>query len=434
MSNDNSLTHAESRSPCWPLTNPWPLLGPGLALIILAVMLSNLGRDTAVALRVTLIVVGLIAVGGGVSLRLGSAAWDLDGCLHSAGILCVGALAALVGRFAFDDAWDSAQLVLSVATAVALAGAALVLLPQIARRVVISLLVLFHFGGILTAATSVAPPHGQAPWITIQLWTRIYRPYLQFMYLNNAYHFYSPEPGPPILLWFRIEYEDGKPRWVDLPNRDEHVARLAYQRHLALAETTNQPGPPAANIEVLWQRRVVGTDLLKLENVKPEFRLQRDKLFERLTMGAVDVLIIPPYPPHVMAPNVQYRPPTPYSRLLLASYARHVARSYPHPTDPGQAVKAVKVYRVTLQMLNPIDFVNRVSPFEQTMHLPYYMGEFDRDGKLLNEVDPFLYWVIPIMRVPKPVDPDFPNAPPETEVQDYRMLHAEWKPAPEKPK
>src|SRR5262249_51727018 len=29
-----------------------------------------------------------------------------------------------------------------------------------------------------------------SPWLSTQIWTRIYRPYLEFLYLNNAYHFY----------------------------------------------------------------------------------------------------------------------------------------------------------------------------------------------------------------------------------------------------
>src|SRR5438045_224861 len=84
--------------------------------------------------------------------------------------------------------------------------AVLVLLPRPARRVVLSLLLLVHFAGILTAVTAVDPQGGSAPWVSRQLFARVYRPYLGFMYLSNAYHFYSPNPGPPTLLWFRIQY------------------------------------------------------------------------------------------------------------------------------------------------------------------------------------------------------------------------------------
>ena len=34
-------------------------------------------------------------------------------------------------------------------------------------------------------------------------WVYFYRPYLQFMYLERHVSlFYSPEPGPGILVWF----------------------------------------------------------------------------------------------------------------------------------------------------------------------------------------------------------------------------------------
>ena len=32
----------------------------------------------------------------------------------------------------------------------------------------------------------------------------MFRHYLLFTYMNNAYHFYSPDPGPPTLLYRRV--------------------------------------------------------------------------------------------------------------------------------------------------------------------------------------------------------------------------------------
>src|SRR5262249_9611707 len=91
-----------------------------------------------------------------------------------------------------------------------------------------------------------APP---TPWIITQIWTRIYRPYLEFMYLNNAYHFYAPEPGPASYVWARAIFVDTQnpqqkvgvwhkiPR-VDEKGRQQHTAALEHQRFLAMPEGT----------------------------------------------------------------------------------------------------------------------------------------------------------------------------------------------------
>src|SRR5262249_16731598 len=124
------------------------------------------------------------------------------------------------------------------------AGAAMILLLPVAlRRLAVSLLILLHFSGILAATTNVPPPGANPPWLTMQLWTRFFRPYLNFVYLNNAYHFYSPEPGPATLIFARIEYEDGSSFWEKIPNRKEHVKDpllIEYYRRLSLVEAVNQ--------------------------------------------------------------------------------------------------------------------------------------------------------------------------------------------------
>src|SRR5262249_14128695 len=128
--------------------------------------------------------------------------------------------------------WDSARLLLIPLGIVTLAGSGLVLLPLIARKLVVSLLILLHFGNILVSVTSVRPRNGRAPWLSVQLWSYFYRPYASFMYLNNAYHFYSPEPGPPTLLWFFVRYSDDSGRWIKLPSRKDSPVPMHYQRQL----------------------------------------------------------------------------------------------------------------------------------------------------------------------------------------------------------
>jgi hypothetical protein len=387
----------------WPIRNPWPLLAAGVAAGVLALLLPAWSGTVGVLIRVLLIVAGLLCASAAVSLRLYFAGHDTDDRAKSAGLVALAALVPLVCYAATDKEWDSFRLLLAVLTGAGMVGAVLVLLPTLLRRVVISLIVLFHFGGILTAVTSVAPPGADPPWLVSQAWTRVYRPYLQFAYLNNAYHFYSPEPGPPTLLWFHVEYADGTARWVEIPKREQFQTRQEYQRRLALTESANMlaPNPPM------------------LPNPLKERRLMAATLHG-----------IPVHP--ALPEGLQYQEPLPYSKKMISAYARHVARNYPDPDDSQVAVEGVKVYRVVHGILSPEQLDEGYRPLDPTLYRAYYQGEFDRDGNIKDPQDPFLYWLIPIMWVPKDKQPHFipvehkPN-PDEFDLVDYTKLHANLK-------
>jgi hypothetical protein len=374
-----------------PVINPWVPLLVGVGLALLAALLPKGSGTAGILARVVPVVAGLIAAGGAVSLRLRSAGAGLDERARSAVLVAVAALVPLLGYAALDDVdpttrelkWDSVCLLFEVMTAVGVVGAVLLLLPRIARRVVISVLVLFHFGGILTAVTSVPPPGADPPWLTSQLWSRVYRPYLQFMYLNNAYHFYSPEPGPPTLLWFHLKYSDGSERWVRLPEREQFHTRQEYQRRLALTESTNMLVPPL-----------------------PSFPRQAEDM--RLMAGNTHSPPIPVHP--LMSSNMQCRFPTTYSKKMVEAYARHAGHNYPAEKDASATVTRVTVFRVIHSMLSPEQMKDGMSPTDPTTYLAYYQGMFDRDGKQQNLPDPFLYWLIPIIWVPeKSLSADFPQ-------------------------
>ena len=74
----------------------------------------------------------------------------------------------------------------------------------------------FHFAGILSAITSPPP----TPPVTDQYWRRVAREYLMFAYMNNAYQFYSPDPGPACELWVCFEYDTGNadPKLIRTPD------------------------------------------------------------------------------------------------------------------------------------------------------------------------------------------------------------------------
>ena len=111
--------------------------------------------------------------------------------MESAGVLAIAAFAALLAYWATDPAWDSMAMVLVVLIAVSLVGVVLVLLPTPAQLSWSASWCWSTSGGMITAATTIDPPGSSAPWVSMKAWLW-YRPYLQFMYLNNAYHFYSP--------------------------------------------------------------------------------------------------------------------------------------------------------------------------------------------------------------------------------------------------
>jgi hypothetical protein len=344
------------------LKSPWPLLLAGVSAVTLGTFLSRMTSvpGSAVAL---LLGGGLLGTAGAVVLRP-----------RSAPVLGLAAVACSVTSWGMPADWDSLQLFLAVLTFVTAAAAVLVLLPRAVGQAVVSLLILFHFGGIVTAVTAVPPPGGQPPWLVHQVWTRLYRPYLQFLYLNNAYHFYSPDPGPACLLWSRVEYADGSSRWVNVPNREEHAKdpmALEYYRRLSLTESTNQLLPPGPVPPQVAQRRLLAGPLWGLPTP--------DEI----------VLEIPGVP--------QYRVPSDYSQRLLRCYAAFLARAYP-PADPAVSVRGVKVYRVVHGMISPGQLARGMSPLDPTLYLPYYQGEFDPQGNLKDPNDPLLYWLIPILK------------------------------------
>lgn len=392
----NPLGSSASR-PVRRWTSPLYLLIAGIAAAALAFVVGGPRAPGLVPVKVVLMLTGLGLTLGAVNQRLRNFAEDLEGRCLTAACLAVGALVALLCYLASWPAWDSFRLVLGVFAGVGLAGALLVILPRVYRRVVILLLVLFHFGGILTAVFSVPPPNGVACWTTSALWTYIYRPYLQFTYLNNAYHFYSPEPGPATQLWFCVRYDDPDlpPRWFRVPRREDYPSKLLYQRATALTESTTYGRGYPDDILNRVVRRSKERDVIPYH---PD--LQTDK-----TSWGPDLL--------------QYREPNEVTaKKYVASYARHVARGakYRDPGSPGTPVKSVKVYRVLHLMLTAEEMAWGMDPEDPTKLLPVYMGEFNTDGELLDPDGPLLYWVVPIK-----LEPDGKGG---SVIKDYVGVHA----------
>jgi hypothetical protein len=267
------------------------------------------------------------------------------------------------------------------------------------------------------------PPGTPPPWIVSQLWTRVYRPYLQFMYQNNAYHFYSPSRAA-LQLWCHLKYEDNSTRWVKLPDRRDFPTKQQFQRRLALGQSIEGAGGYP-----VW----VDTEALR-----------------RRTAG---ITADPPIPPFPFLPvATQYRRLADGNQYLMASYVRYVAGNYKSEKDPGAAVKRVRVYRVVHNWVSPKGMSDGADPNDPTLMWPFYQGEFNSQGTLLSDppryridgtlenpdtADPFLYWMIPILYTrggdPRG-DPFFPHPnlpiPPAKDyaICDYTEIHANYEP------
>ncbi len=337
-----------------PFTNPWPalVLGVGAAGVALTVAQFVDHSVTPLGVSIPLVLLGLLGAGVAVAIRPMSPL-----------VLGLSALVGLGVCVAMDPAWDSARLLVAVLSGTAGLAAVLMLLPRVIRRVAFSLIILFHFGGILSAALSVNP----SPWLVGWTWLHVYRPYLEFMYLTNAYHFYSPEPGHGDLVKFYLKYEDGTTRWFKIPCREDNPVTVEYQRRLSLTQAINQLNSPT---------------------LTPEMWAQRNSLARN-----------PGIPPHpTMDATLQYRPPQPFARENLRSFARHVTHTIRHPTNPDVKCVSVKIYRVVHKILTPVELNEGIDPEEPWLYVHFYEGEYDLDGNLINPTDPLLYWVIPIVK------------------------------------
>jgi hypothetical protein len=408
MTRDPVFAGSSLAGPLRTFSRPWPIMGAGLACTVIGLVLS---QTTLVPLRLAFLGAGLLLAGGASARRLQTASWELEDRVESAGVLAVFAFVALLGYMSMDPSWESGELFLGALIGLAVAGSVIVLLPRTGRRIAAVAFVLFHFCGILTAVTSVPPRNDPPPWLTTLLYCKFYRYYLFFTHFTNAYHFYSPDPGPPTLLWFHIEYADGNARWKKIPNREESPVGLYHQRMLAAAESTmNPPNVPILTTDMVKQFEQ--KTKLKYELLPGMPHATGQEILERRRNGAETYKFIDPNdkrpaplymlfeesPPLANPWMAQYSEPMEFQRRLIASYARHIAHAHSEPANP---VKSVRVYRLVHQMIKPRDLYEGKDPLDPSNLVSHYMGKYDPEGKLLDPEDPFLFWHVPLVHVSK---------------------------------
>jgi hypothetical protein len=375
---------------------------------VLGLVAAGVGEVTVLnTVRVWLSITGAIAGGAALSLLpLDAKSW------------LIAAATMFLAAFGFPPHWDSFRFLATVLACVSLIGAVLMFLPVGIRASVGAVYLIFHFGGILTATTWPTP----TPWITEQLANHVYQPYLKFLYLLNAYHFYSPDPGPASHLYFLVKYQSteidpatGKPtesfEWVTLPTRPEQIKdplALTYYRRLAISEQCAMATPDAFTPSTFE---------------KSEAYQRRMEVHNGLRPGYPK---IPIAPPETEPWGVQYKVPSPrITSYILPSYIRHIAT---HHKSADRTPVLIRAYRLEHRITHPALLVEGLDPYHPTTYRPYFLGDYDANGDLVDPQDPMLYWLVPIVNKPGGAAPGDPR---KRDYEDYLEKHAgavlEWR-------
>jgi hypothetical protein len=479
MDRDAGSTLPSTPEEAVPQSPPESVRSTGAVGIVLEALAAILGLvalgtgDSITAIldpaRLALVFIGMLIAGGAISMRP-----DLWW------VWLMGAAASGLGIGGLPGHWDSYRLVLGVLTCVLIAGAVLCALPRNWRLIGVSSLILFHFTGIFFATTSPPP----MPWVTGQLFSRIFNPYLQFVYLRNAYHFYSPEPGPASILVFLLKTEwckltdksfaalkaqgvpesvlgklaplkdrdlspgdfdkevdrlllpeerrqyrpviwkDTEPvtdpqgsklyetRWVVLPKRPDDVRDplgLGYYRLLSLTEQVARGGAGLVMPSDEFEKAEMKNRRLAMTSTRPDKRDPNDHR-SPIPLDTAEPLVM------------QYKLPTSdVTRYILPSYASHIILEYTANKELASKT-TVKVYRLEHRNMPADQWSKKSDPYAPTTYRPYFLGEFDAFGNLLNPGEEMLYWMIPItLRQPAPNDPADPFKKPYI---DYLSVHA----------
>jgi len=384
-------------------------IGLGLcgAAVLLGVVAAFGGDSTPLnSMRVALVFIGMVTTGAAISMR--PDLWWMWG---------LGVAASTLGFFGLSPDWDSFHALLLVMAGVSVFAMLLRLSSLRWRIVIISAMLMFHFVGIFSAVTS--PP--TSPWLTDQAFTRVYNPYLQFIYMRNAYHFYSPEPGPASILAFLLKTETGtdpttgraryKTEWIVMPRKPIDVRDplgLSYYRRLSLTEQLARGNAGLAMPNDQFEK----TDVWYRRNSRTPDAASRREL------DRSEAIQIPFHPTEVPTIRQYKLPNADVARFILPSYASHVILDFT-PDKEAAAKTTVKVYRLEHQALPVDQFRLGLNPFHPGTYRPYFLGEYDARGNLLNPQEDFLYWMLPVVpRTPGPGDPN------KKGYIDYMSVHA----------
>lgn len=144
-----------------------------------------------------------------------------------------------------------------------------------ALRIVISVIIIWHFAGIFLAALSIPV---SSPLVMRFAQQPPMQWYLDALYLNHGHSFFAPDIGPGHVIRYELLDQSGRPiEQGELPNRKTDWPRLFYHRHMMLADQSEMPVENKQLVEQ-WQRKYLqayGQHLLTVNENAQSVHLQR---------------------------------------------------------------------------------------------------------------------------------------------------------------
>lgn len=142
-------------------------------------------------------------------------------------------------------------------------------------RILISVVIIWHFAGIFLAALSIPV---SSPLVMRLAQQPPMQWYLDALYLNHGHSFFAPDIGPGHVIRYELLDPSGRPiEQGELPNRKLDWPRLFYHRHMMLADQAEMP-VENKQIGEQWQRkylRAYGEHLLNVNENAQSVHLQR---------------------------------------------------------------------------------------------------------------------------------------------------------------
>lgn len=139
-----------------------------------------------------------------------------------------------------------------------------------ALRILISLVIIWHFTAVFLAALCI-PDSSPLVYDVAQ------RPpmqwYLDALYLNQGHSFFAPDVGPGHVIHYELFDQSGRSLGsADLPSLKEHWPRLRYHRHLMLADQ-------APTGDQAWQRTYLEAYARQVLRDNPQAQAVRLRLY-----------------------------------------------------------------------------------------------------------------------------------------------------------
>ena len=142
-------------------------------------------------------------------------------------------------------------------------------------RILISLLIVWHFTAIFLAAMSL-PPSSDLVLDIAQRWPMQW--YLDALYMNQGHSFFAPDVGPGHFIEYKLFDQSGREiEKGEFPSRKDHWPRLRYHRHFMLADQSDMPSDNK-EFRDSWQRKYLeafGRHLLRVHEDAQAVQLRR---------------------------------------------------------------------------------------------------------------------------------------------------------------